>query len=103
MASQANVYSGAVANVNWKTDKVRINTGVNSVTFQVNVANIANAGVTANTIYSNAIVIPANSKYDAFVGVGNFVTIEGGNATIQELGTASSGTESVMSLNNYIA
>ena len=98
MASQANVYSGAVANVSWQTDKVRINTGTNSVTFQVNLANVANAGVTSDTIYSNAVIIPANSKYDAFVGVGNFLTIVGGNATIQEIGTRSSGTESVMSL-----
>lgn len=98
MASQANVFLGAVANATWYTDKIRINTGTNSVTFQVNLSNVANGQVTANTIYSNAVVIPANSKYDAFVGVGNYVTIVGGNATIAELGTASSGTRSVMAI-----
>lgn len=95
MASQANVYSGAVANVKWYTDKARVDTGTNSVTFQVNTANLANAGVTSNTIYSNAIVIPANSSMDMFIGVGNYVTIAGGNSTIQELGTASSGSAAV--------
>ena len=95
MSSQANVYSGAIANVKWYTDKARIETGTNSVTFQINVANLANAGVTSDTIYSNAVVIPANSSKDMFVGVGNYVTITLGNATIQELGTASSGANSV--------
>ena len=97
MASQANVYTGAQTNVVWSTDKVRIGTGTNSVTFQVNVANVANAGVTSDTIYSNAVVIPADSVVDMFVGVGNFVTIVGGNATVSELGTASSGNAAVMS------
>jgi len=95
MSSQANVYSGAVANVKWYTDNARVATGTNSVTFQVNVGNLANAGVTGDTIYSNAIVIPANSNTDLFVGVGNYVTITLGNATVQELGTASSGANSV--------
>lgn len=98
MSSQANVYSGAITNVIWYTDKARIDTGTNSVTFQVNTANLANAGVTANTIYSNAVVIPANSCKDMFVGVGNFVTIAGGNGTIQELGTASSGSHAIQAL-----
>ena len=98
MASQANVYNGAISNVIWYTDKARIDTGTNSVSFQVNVANLANASVTANTIYSNAIVIPANSSKDVFVGVGNYITIVGGNASTQELGTASSGSHSVQAL-----
>lgn len=97
MASQANVYTGAQTNVVWSTDKVRIGTGTNSVTFQVNVANVANAAATSDTIYSNAVVIPADSVVDMFVGVGNFVTIAGGNATISEIGTASSGNAAVMS------
>ena len=102
MSSQANVYSGAIANVAWYTDKARIDTGTNSVTLQVNFANTANGGVTSNTIYSNAIVIPANSRHDQFVGVGNYLTIVGGNATAQELGTASSGTASVQALPSLI-
>jgi len=96
MASQVNVYSGAQTNAVWRTDKVRIGTGTNAVTFQVNLANTANAGVTSDTIYSNAVVIPADSTVDMFVGVGNFVTIGGGNATVSELGTASSGNAAVM-------
>ena len=95
MTSQANVYSGAVANVKWYTDKARIETGTNSVTFQINIGNLANASVSGDTIYSNAVVIPANSYKDMFVGVGNYITIVGGNSTVQELGTASSGANSV--------
>ena len=95
MSSQANVYTNAFTNVVWYTDKVRVDTGTNSVTLQVNFGNVANGAITANTIYSNAIVIPANSRYDAFVGVGNYLTITNGNATVQELGAASSGTSAV--------
>jgi hypothetical protein len=98
MASQVNVYTGAQTNVAWRTDKVRIATGTNAVTFQVNLANVANAGVTSDTIYSNAIVIPANSGMDMFVGVGNFITIAGGNASVSEIGTDSSGNAAVMAL-----
>ena len=95
MTSQANVYSGAITNVVWYTDKVRVDTGTNSVTLQVNLANVANGAVSGDTIFSNAVVIPANSRYDQFVGVGNYLTITNGNATVQELGTASSGTSAV--------
>jgi hypothetical protein len=98
MTFQANVYTGAISNVEWQTDKVRIATGTNSVTFQVNTANLANASVTDNTIYSNAVVIPANSTKDMFVGVGNYITIAGGQASVQELGTGSSGRDSVQAL-----
>ena len=95
MSSQVTVYSGAQTNTIWTTDKVKINTGTNSVTFQVNTANLANGSITADTIYSNAVVIPANSSYEAFVGVGNYITIAGGNATVEAIGSASSGTKSV--------
>jgi hypothetical protein len=98
MSSQVNVYTGPQTNVVWRTDKVQINTGTNAVTFQVNVANIANAGVTSDTIYSNAVVIPANSSMEMFVGVGNFVTITGGNASVGELGTDTSGNAAVTAL-----
>ena len=98
MASQVNVYTGAQTNVVWRTDKAQINTGTNAVTFQVNVANVANAGVTGNTIYSNAVVIPANSSMEMFVGVGNFITIGGDNASVSELGTDSSGNAAIMAL-----
>jgi hypothetical protein len=43
-------------------------------------------------IYSNAVAVPSNSRQDIYVGVGNKLTVVGGNVTIQELGTASSAT-----------
>ena len=99
--SQANVYTSASSQV-WYTDKARISTGSNSVTFQVeavqltytNPANglVANAGPVVGNIYSNAVAVPANSRQDIYVGVGNKLTVVGGNVTIQELGTASSAT-----------
>lgn len=89
MSSQANVYTGATNQV-WYTDKARISTGSNTVTYQVNLA-----PAFTNTIYSNAVVAPANSDTEIYVGVGNKLTIVGGNVTIGELGTASSGTAGV--------
>jgi hypothetical protein len=95
---QANVYTSASAQA-WYTDKARISTGSNSVTFQVEAVqltytqtngNAANAGAVVGNIYSNAVAIPANSRQDIYVGVGNKLTVAGGNVTIQELGTASS-------------
>ena len=92
MSSQANVYT-AVANVAWQTDKVQISTGNTAVTYQVWLApNFA------NSIYSNAVAVPAYKSEYVYVGVGNYLTIVGGNATAQELGTASSGTASVQAL-----
>lgn len=98
---QANVYTSATAQT-WYTDKARISTGSNTVTFQVEAVqltyqnpgtgNWANAGVAVGNIYSNAVSVPANSRQDIYVGVGNKLTVVGGNVTIQELGTASSAT-----------
>lgn len=90
MASQANVYQGAFANAQMYTDKVSIVTGNNVVTYNVNVANLTTGAVTVNTIYSNAVSVAAGMAVETYVGVGNFLTIVGGNATVQELGTASS-------------
>lgn len=96
--SQANVYTSASAQT-WYTDKARISTGTNTVTFQVEAVqltykttngNVANVGTAVGNIYSNAVIVPANSSRDIYVGVGNKLTIVGANATIQELGTASS-------------
>ena len=89
MSSQANVYT-TVSNQVWYTDKALISTGTNSVTYQVNLA----PGFT-NTIFSNAVVVPANSDVYVYVGVGNKLTITGGNVTASESGTASSGTAGV--------
>lgn len=98
---QANVYTSASAQT-WYTDKARISTGSNTVTFQVEAVqltyqnpgtgNWANAGVAVGNIYSNPVQVPANSRQDIYVGVGNKLTVVGGNVTIQELGTASSAT-----------
>ena len=105
--SQANVYTSATSQA-WYTDKARISTGPNSVTFQVEAVQltytdpatglVSNVGTAGGNIYSNAVAVPANSRQDIYVGVGNKLTIVGGNVTIQELGTASSGTRSVMAI-----
>lgn len=99
--SQANVYTSASAQA-WYTDKARISTGNTAVTFQVEAVqltyvspingNTANAGTAVGNIYSNAVSVPANSRQDIYVGVGNKLTISGANFTVQELGTASSAT-----------
>jgi hypothetical protein len=96
---QANVYTSASAQA-WFTDKARISTGNTAVTFQVNAVQLtyvnpgtgitANAGTVVGNIYSNAVSVPANSRQDIYVGVGNQLTITGSNFTVQELGTASS-------------
>lgn len=107
--SQANVYTSVSAQA-WYTDKVRVNTGNTSVTLQVEgvqltyktpVGTVTNAGTPVGNIYSNAIVIPANSKYDAYVGVGNKLTIAGSNYTAMELGTASSANAGVNGVISY--
>lgn len=97
MSSQANVYSGAIANVVWQTDRAVISTSTNPVTYQVKLA--PDFG---NTIYSNAVSAPANSETYIYVGVGNQLTIVGGNATVSEAGTASSGTAGVTGGGSYV-
>jgi len=99
--AQANVYTSASAQA-WYTDKARISTGSNTVTFQVEAVqltyqnpatgNWANAGTVVGNIYSNAVSVPANSRQDIYVGVGNKLTVVGGNVTIQEIGTRTSAT-----------
>ena len=88
--AQANVYTTASAQA-WYTDKARITTGTNAVTYQVNLVYPSAAG----NILSAPTQIPANWVQDVFVGVGNQLTIVGGNCTIQEVGTASSGSAGV--------
>lgn len=95
MSSQANVFT-TVSNLVWLTDKALISTGTNSVTYQVNLA----PGF-SNTIFSNAVVIPANSSTFVYVGVGNKLTVTGGNVTVSEAGTASSGTAGVQGGGSY--
>ena len=95
------VYSGAIANTVWTTDKASISTGTNSVTAQVRLSGkpTANASVflynDGNQANSVPIVISANSKRDVWVGVGNQLTIVGGNGSCTEIGTASSANAGV--------
>ena len=88
--AQANVYTTASAQT-WYTDKARISTGTNTVTYNVDIIYPSSIG----NIFSNAAVIPANRYEDVFIGVCNKLTIVGGNCTIQELGTTTSGQYSV--------
>jgi hypothetical protein len=106
---QANVYT-SVSGQAWYSDKVRVNTGNTSVTLQVEAVQltyktpigiVTNAGNAVGNIYSAPMVIPANSKYDTYVGVGNRLTIVGSNYTALELGTASSATAGVNGVINY--
>ena len=95
------VYSGAIANTVWNTDKASISTGTNSVTAQVRLSGkpTANASLflynDGNQANSVPIVISANSKRDVWVGVGNQLTIVGGSGTAAEIGTASSANAGV--------
>lgn len=88
--AQANVYTSASAQT-WYTDKARITTGTNSVTYQVNILYPSAVG----NLFSVPAQVPANWQEDVFVGVGNELTIIGNNATIQEIGTTTSGLNSV--------
>jgi len=97
----ATVYSGAFANTTITTDKVRISTGSNSVTAQVRLAGkpTSNASVflynDGNVANSVPVVCPADDTTELWVGVGNQLTIVGGNATTLEIGTETSGDAGV--------
>jgi len=95
MSSQANVYT-AVSNQVWLTDKVQIATGNTAVTYQVNLAPSF-----SDTIFSNAVVVPAYKVEYYYVGVGNKLTISGSDFTASEAGTASSGTAGVSGGGSY--
>lgn len=88
--AQANVYTSASAQT-WYTDKCRITTGNNPVTVQVNVLYPEATG----NLYSNPLQVPADNYTDVWVGVGNQVTVVGGNVTISEVGTTTSGLNAV--------
>ena len=75
-----------------------------SITLSANAT--ANGTVTATVtpaavgnLYSVAPQIPANSREQIYVGVGNKLTIIGANSTAQEIGTASSALAGVNALN----
>lgn len=88
--AQANVYTSVSAQA-WYTDKARIATGTSPVTFNVDILYPSAIG----NLYGNATTVPANSALDVFVGVGNKLTVTGSGFTAQEVGTASSGLNSV--------
>lgn len=89
--SQANVYT-SVSSQSWYTDKCRISTGNTAVTYQVNM--VYGTPDTGN-LYSAAPSIPANSRQEVWVGVGNQLTVTGANFTALEIGTTSSGLNAV--------
>ena len=95
MSSQANVYTSVSAQA-WYTDKAMISTGNTAVTYNVSLY----PGF-SNTIYSNAVSIPAYDSQYVYVGVGNKLTITGSNFTAAEAGTASSGTAGVSGGGSY--
>ena len=90
--SQANVYYTADFQT-WYTDKARINTGTNPVSYFVNIIYPSATG----NLYSQPPSVPANSSREIFVGVGNQLTVDGGagGVTIEEIGTTTSGLYSV--------
>jgi len=89
--SQANVYSTLLETVMY-TDKLRISTGNVNVGYQVFAVDLSDpTGFLGANIYSNPILLPANTTRDVYCGVGNKVTVTGGGTwNAQELGTASS-------------
>lgn len=101
MASQANVYQGAISNQVMYTDKVSISSGSGVVTYNVFLANLTTGANTGDSIYSNAVGIGAGMIVETYVGVGNFLTITGASATTQELGTASSARSGVIGAGSY--
>ena len=95
----------ATSNVAWTTDRVQFTTSAANVTFQVSQTQTTwtnTNGITSNTsmatgnIYANAIVVPANSNQEYYVGVGNYLNIlTGSGFSAIALGTQSSGTAGV--------
>jgi hypothetical protein len=92
MASLANVYT-TVSNAVMYTDQVRVSTGTTSVSYNVKLR--ASDGTFPDTIFSADVIIPANSFESVYVGVGNRMTVTGSSFTVEECGTASSGTSGV--------
>ena len=89
------VYSGDIANVVWTSDKVRISTGDNSVQIMIRTSGQPNSNDDqmfndGSPTSGSFPIIPSNSSMDMYVGVGNKLTIIGGNSTAMVIGTASS-------------
>lgn len=96
-----NVYT-SLSNATVYTDKLRISTGANAVTYQVYLVATNSGGnpygsnVALGNLYSTAIQIPSSTTRDVFCGAQNKVTIAGSGYTATELGTASSGLNAVI-------
>jgi hypothetical protein len=95
--SQANVYT-TLSNTVVYTDKLRVSTKSNPVTYQVYATALGSAAAVGN-IYSAPFQIPADTTRDVYCGAGNKVTIVGTNWTALELGTASSAQAGVIATN----
>jgi len=94
------VYTGDIGNVVWTTDKVRISTGDNPVQIMIRTSGKPNSNDdqmfnTGDPGSGSLPIIPSNSSMDMYVGVGNKLTIIGGNSTAMVIGTASSGDAGV--------
>jgi hypothetical protein len=90
----ANVYT-TLSNTIVYTDKLKISTGANAVTYQVFATALGSASAVGN-IYSAPVSIPANTIEQVYSGAGNRVTVVGTPFNALELGTASSAQEGVI-------
>ena len=94
-------FNGDIANIAWTTDKARISTGTNSVTLMIRTSGKPNSNddqmFNDGNVGSGVLpIVPANSTIDLYVGVGNKLTITGGNSSAMAIGTASSADAGVM-------
>lgn len=95
----------ATGNVAWTTDKVKFATGAANVTFQVSQTQTtwtqangvpANTSMATGNLYANAVVVPANTTVQYFVGSGNYLNILTGTSfSATAIGASSSGTAGV--------
>lgn len=82
--AEANVVTTA-SNVVWYTDKCEIVTGSTPVTYQVYATALRGQPAVGN-IYSDPSEVPANTRQQIYVGVGNYLTIAGSDWTGLEIG-----------------
>lgn len=103
-SSNVQVYTAAISNVAWSTDRASISTGNTAVTYNVYLValtyqdtngNVLTSQAALGNLYANAVAVPANNVQEVYVGVGNKLTIIGSNFTATEIGTASSATAGV--------
>jgi hypothetical protein len=102
-----NVYT-SLSNATVYTDKLRISTGANAVTYQVYQVALVDGSIYGNAnvvignttpegnLYTTPIQIPAATTRDVYCGAQNKVTVVGSGYTATELGTASSALAGVI-------